>query len=242
MAQMRNPAPPSAGPCKRAATPTVRWRKIERALSMSPNLAIAHGHRGATLIFAGRPREGLAALEICIRLDPRDPYLAVRLLHVACGLYFCSEYEASIEAAKRLIRSFPRFSDDLPLARGGAGPTRAHNGSEGSIGEGRLARTSGHSTCMSARELRGFVPRTTLISSRVCARLAGMVEAALKFVAVLRSGRPVIYRQRSETVKAAPAQLLLARSRRKLSTSVRWRKADIGLAADVGYVPDSEVG
>jgi len=83
--------------------------EIERALSMSPNLAIAHGQRGATLIFAGRPREGLTALETCIRLDPRDPYLAVRLLHVACGLYFCSEYEASIEAAKRLIRSFPDF-------------------------------------------------------------------------------------------------------------------------------------
>src|SRR3989441_1547138 len=83
--------------------------EIERALSMSPNLAIAHGHRGATLIFAGRPREGLTALETCIRLDPRDPYLAVRLLHVACGLYFCSEYEASIEASKRLFRSYPDF-------------------------------------------------------------------------------------------------------------------------------------
>jgi adenylate cyclase len=83
--------------------------EIERALSMSPNLAIAHGHRGATLIFAGWPKEGLAALETCIRLDPRDPYLAVRLLHVACGLYFCGEYEASIEAAKRLIRSYPDF-------------------------------------------------------------------------------------------------------------------------------------
>ena len=83
--------------------------EIERALSMSPNLAIAHGHRGATLIFAGRPKEGLTALETCIRLDPRDPYLAVRLLHVACGLYFCSEYEASIEAAKRLLRSYPDF-------------------------------------------------------------------------------------------------------------------------------------
>jgi TolB-like protein/Flp pilus assembly protein TadD len=83
--------------------------EIERALSMSPNLAIAHGHRGATLIFAGRPKEGLRALETCIRLDPRDPYLAVRLLHVAAGLYFCGEYEASIEAAKRLIRSYPDF-------------------------------------------------------------------------------------------------------------------------------------
>jgi adenylate cyclase len=83
--------------------------EIERALSMSPNLAIAHGHRGATLIFAGQPREGLKALETCMRLDPRDPYLAVRLLHVACGLYFCSEYVASIEASKRLTRSYPDF-------------------------------------------------------------------------------------------------------------------------------------
>ncbi|WP_342760663.1 hypothetical protein [Bradyrhizobium sp. CSA207] len=36
-----------------------------------------------------------------------------------------------------------RFSDDLPLARGGAGPTWAHIGSERSIGEGLLARTGG---------------------------------------------------------------------------------------------------
>jgi adenylate cyclase len=83
--------------------------EIERALAMSPNLAIAHGHRGPTLIFAGRPQEGLTALKTCIRLDPRDPYLAVRLLHMTCGLYFCSDYEASIEAAKRLIRTYPDF-------------------------------------------------------------------------------------------------------------------------------------
>ncbi|HKH02522.1 MAG TPA: adenylate/guanylate cyclase domain-containing protein, partial [Bradyrhizobium sp.] len=83
--------------------------EIERALSMSPNLAMAHGQKGATLIFAGRQKEGLMALDTCIRLDPRDPYLAVRLLHVACGQYFSCEYEASIEASKRLIRSYPDF-------------------------------------------------------------------------------------------------------------------------------------
>src|SRR5713101_6041257 len=79
--------------------------EIERALSMSPNLAVAHWQRGATLIFSGRPKEGLDALETCIRLDPRDPFMAVRLLHIACGLYFAREYEGVIEAAKRLIRS-----------------------------------------------------------------------------------------------------------------------------------------
>jgi adenylate cyclase len=31
------------------------------------------------------------------------------LWHITCGLYFCSEYEAAIEAAKRLIRSYPDF-------------------------------------------------------------------------------------------------------------------------------------
>jgi adenylate cyclase len=76
---------------------------------MSPNLAAAHGHRGATLIFSGRQKEGLAALETCIRLDPRDPFLSVRLLHIACGLYFSREYEATVEAAKRLILSYPDF-------------------------------------------------------------------------------------------------------------------------------------
>src|SRR5712672_3116643 len=83
--------------------------EIERALSMSPNLAVAHGQRGATLIFAGRSKEGLAAVQTSIRLDPRDPFSAIRLLHIACGLYFSREYEETIEAAKQLIRSYPDF-------------------------------------------------------------------------------------------------------------------------------------
>jgi adenylate cyclase len=83
--------------------------EIERALEMSPNLALAHWQRGATLIFSGRPKEGLEALETCIRLDPRDPFMSVRLLHIACGLYFGRDYEGVIEAAKRLIRSYPDF-------------------------------------------------------------------------------------------------------------------------------------
>jgi adenylate cyclase len=83
--------------------------EIERALRMSPNLAVAHGQRGATLIFAGRPKDGLAAVQTSIRLDPRDPFSAIRLLHIACGLYFSREYEEAIEAAKQLIRSYPDF-------------------------------------------------------------------------------------------------------------------------------------
>jgi hypothetical protein len=51
---------------------------------------------------------------------------------------------------------------------------------------------------MSARELRGFGWKTTPIWSRVYARPAGRVEAALKYVAAARSGLPVIYRRMSE--------------------------------------------
>jgi len=83
--------------------------EIDRALTMSPNLAMAHGHRGATLIFSGRPKEGVAALEMCIRLNPRDPFMPVRLLHIVAGLYFAREYEAAISAAKRLTQAYPDF-------------------------------------------------------------------------------------------------------------------------------------
>src|SRR6202049_3064178 len=43
--------------------------EIEQALAMSPNLAVAHWHRGAVLIFLGRPKEGLASIDTSIRLD-----------------------------------------------------------------------------------------------------------------------------------------------------------------------------
>jgi adenylate cyclase len=83
--------------------------EIDRALTMSPNLAMAHGHRGATLIFSGRPKEGVVALETCIRLNPRDPFMPVRLLHIVAGLYFAREYEAAISATKRLTQAYPEF-------------------------------------------------------------------------------------------------------------------------------------
>jgi adenylate cyclase len=86
--------------------------EAERALAMTPNLASAHDMLGATLIFSGRPKEGIGALEKSIRLDPRDPRLAHRLNRLALGLYFTREYAAAVEVANRAIRSYP----DFPLA------------------------------------------------------------------------------------------------------------------------------
>ena len=83
--------------------------EAERALETSPNLASAHHILAMTLIFSGRPREGLVALERSIRLDPRDPRVTVRLMQMALGLYYSREYTAAVEAAKRGIRSYPDF-------------------------------------------------------------------------------------------------------------------------------------
>jgi adenylate cyclase len=81
--------------------------EAERALAISPNLADAHGALGVVLTFSGRPKEGLAALKTCVRLDPRAPSLVYRLYQIALALYFCREYAAAAEAAKQGIRSYP---------------------------------------------------------------------------------------------------------------------------------------
>jgi adenylate cyclase len=81
--------------------------EAEQALAMNPNLARGHAVLGMALIYSGRAREGLATLHTCIRLDPRDTGLAARLGQVAVALYFLREYEATVETAKRVIRSYP---------------------------------------------------------------------------------------------------------------------------------------
>jgi adenylate cyclase len=81
--------------------------EAERALAISPNLADAHGALGVVLTFAGRPKEAVAALKTCVRLDPRSPSLVYRLMQIAQALYFCREYAAAVEAARQAIRSYP---------------------------------------------------------------------------------------------------------------------------------------
>jgi len=81
--------------------------EAERALAISPNLADAHGALGVVLTCSGRPKEGLAALKTCIRLDPRSPSLVYRLMQIALARYLCREYAAAVEAARQAIRSYP---------------------------------------------------------------------------------------------------------------------------------------
>ena len=102
----------------RSALANTLWRRgdyegalaeAERALATAPNLALAHHQVGATLIHSGRPKEGLAAHETGVRLDPRTRHLASLVNQLAMGSYLCRDDEAAIAAAKRAIREHPEF-------------------------------------------------------------------------------------------------------------------------------------
>jgi adenylate cyclase len=98
--------------------------EIERALTLCPNLAIAHAQLGMTLIWSGQPKEGLKSFERYFRLDPSAPSAGIFLTQVATGHYFCREYEAAVDAAKRAIQACPDFPVGhfwLPAALGQLG-------------------------------------------------------------------------------------------------------------------------
>jgi len=85
--------------------------EVELALVISPNLASAYGVLGAVLMWSGHPKKGRDALEKSIRLDPRNPNMALRLLDITISYYLSGEYDAAVEAAKRGIRAYPDYSN-----------------------------------------------------------------------------------------------------------------------------------
>jgi adenylate cyclase len=85
--------------------------EIERALAISPNLADAHWVRAHTLVFLGKPKEGLAALDTWIRLDPRNPISRLHAYLMALAFYFSGSYDTTVEIAGRATRSYPDFSN-----------------------------------------------------------------------------------------------------------------------------------
>ena len=98
--------------------------ETERALALCPNLPLAHAVLGITLIWSGQPKEGLKSFERFFRLNPSGPTAAPLLTQVVVAHYFCREYEAAVDAAKRAIQAFPDFPHAhfwLPAALGQLG-------------------------------------------------------------------------------------------------------------------------
>ena len=97
--------------------------EVDRALQISANLAYAHAVLGQILVCSGHPREGRAALEKSIRLDPRDPMAQLSLLNVAISYFVSGEYDAAIEAARRVIRAYPDYPMTYPWLVAALGQT-----------------------------------------------------------------------------------------------------------------------
>jgi adenylate cyclase len=83
--------------------------EAERAVTLCPNMASAHGRKGQALVFSGKPRAGIEALETALRLDPCSPIMWRELQYLTIGRYLCREYEAAAETAERVIRLYPDF-------------------------------------------------------------------------------------------------------------------------------------
>jgi adenylate cyclase len=147
------------------------------AIVLSPNLAVAHGERGATLIYSGQPIEGVEAVYRCIRLDPYDPLLRSRLLHLTTGLYFAGEFGAAIEAAKRAIGSFPEFPAPYRWLAAAFGQLDRFSEAKVAL-EAAIAVASTSFDMYAATVLLGFGRRTTRMWSRACARPAGRADRA----------------------------------------------------------------
>jgi adenylate cyclase len=83
--------------------------EAERAVALCPNLSTAQMQKGAGLLHSGRPREGLAILETAIRLDPQSSTRPIQLIGIVIGHYYCRDYQAAADAAKRAIHSYPAY-------------------------------------------------------------------------------------------------------------------------------------
>ena len=127
----------------------------------------ARGRSASALAYSGQPTKGLAALETCIRLDPRDPSVMNRLNQIALADYFCRDYEATIRSGQIGRSDYFRLSVTLPLARRRPGRTWSDHRGEGSVRKGhrgfaQLLRISGPRTpaLVSARRTRPHARRS----------------------------------------------------------------------------------
>jgi len=84
--------------------PGLDWRGAEeqfrRAITLSPNNALAHDQLGILLVAEGRTREGLQESQVAQQLDPKND-------HLSLVLYWARDYDASVRVVQRILREDP---------------------------------------------------------------------------------------------------------------------------------------
>jgi adenylate cyclase len=87
----------------------------DRAVELNSNFALGHFYLGVALNLDGRHQEALEALEMGLRLSPRDPRMSTWLANKARALYHLRRYAEAIEAAAAARRIQPHAYGSLVL-------------------------------------------------------------------------------------------------------------------------------
>jgi len=73
---------------------------IDQAISINPNLSLAHMIRGHALWHAGRPEEAVRSIDIAVRCSPHDPLLWVYLASKAIALVMLERFDEAITVSR----------------------------------------------------------------------------------------------------------------------------------------------
>jgi adenylate cyclase len=76
----------------------------EKSIELNPSNAIAYGHLGTMLDVIGRHDDGIAHLEHCVRLSPKEPLAAhIHMTFLARALLSAGRYEDAIAWGQRAL-------------------------------------------------------------------------------------------------------------------------------------------
>jgi adenylate cyclase len=85
---------------------------LERAVQLNPNLAMAHGLLGLGYASIDRPTEGLAQVELALRLSPRDPMAYLFFGAQALCKFVAGDFSGAILSAEAGLRINTNSSDN----------------------------------------------------------------------------------------------------------------------------------
>jgi tetratricopeptide (TPR) repeat protein len=87
--------------CMRA--PERALREFELAISLDPNLALAHAYAGFMKLLLGRPEETEAHVAEAMRLSPRDPQLSHWYFYLGAADLYLGRADAAVEPLQKAV-------------------------------------------------------------------------------------------------------------------------------------------
>ena len=85
-----------------------RWQQAvveegERAVALNPSLSVGHLALGYALVFAGRPEQGIEAMNRALRLSPRDPTITMVWSQLALAHLVMKDFDAAADCARKAL-------------------------------------------------------------------------------------------------------------------------------------------